>query len=269
MSMTDATIAMKLAAIAGVAGAVAFLGGCRGERSDDPPRQFLPDMDDQPKYKAQTKSAFFKDFEDPETGEMYGRSMRQPVAGAVAFGHFAEVGSVDGFDFESGRAEIVKEDPAFYTGKNNDGSWVKFIPARVDEEFLALGRENFGIYCQICHGALGDGMGTVGLRWSYALPTWHQDQYRHGGEKGDDGYIFDVIRHGVPNPGGAYPLKMPSYASKVSERESWAIVAYLRVLQAAHESPVDALPERDRVGLERQLNRGGTPAGGTGEGSGS
>lgn len=266
MAMARTSSTRTVLTLIGVA-CIAAAGGCRGERSNKPPRQFLPDMDDQPKYKAQSKSTFFEEYEDEKTGEGYGRTMRQPVAGTVPFGHYAEIGTGTGFDFDAPRSDIVKEDPRFYTGKNADGSWVRYIPAEVDEELLALGRENFGIYCQICHGALGDGKGTVGIRWSYALPTWHQEQYRHGGAKGDDGFLFDVIRHGVPNPGGAYPLKMPAYATKVSERESWAIVAYLRVLQAAHETPIEQLPESDRVNLLRQVNRGGTPAGSTGSGS--
>lgn len=247
----------------------ASTGACRGERSNKPPRQFLPDMDDQPKYKAQSMSHFFDEFRDEDQDAMYGHTMRQPVAGTVPFGRHAEVGADAGFDFDSPRDDIMKEDPRFYTGKDADGSWVEFIPANVDEEFIALGRENFGIYCLPCHGALGDGAGTVGLRWSYALPSWHQEQYRHGGAKGDDGFLFDVIRHGVPNPGGAYPYKMPPYAAKVSERESWAIVAYLRVLQAAHQSNINDLSDTDRLELMRQSGRASQPASGAPEGSGS
>ena len=54
--------------------AVAGMPACRGERTDKPPRQFFPDMDDQPKYKAQSESPVFAD----------GRSMREPVPGVVA-----------------------------------------------------------------------------------------------------------------------------------------------------------------------------------------
>ncbi len=44
-------------------GAIATLplGGCRGDRTDKPPRQFFPDMDDQPKKKAQSETEFFAD----------------------------------------------------------------------------------------------------------------------------------------------------------------------------------------------------------------
>src|SRR6185436_12554681 len=79
MKKTGTTIQgiWKATAIAGVL--LAFAGsltGCRGERSKERPRQFLPDMDDSPKWKAQVKSEFFKD----------NRTMRPKVAGTVAFG---------------------------------------------------------------------------------------------------------------------------------------------------------------------------------------
>ena len=35
--------------------------GCRGDRSNEPPRQFFPSLDDQPKYQAQSKHEFFGD----------------------------------------------------------------------------------------------------------------------------------------------------------------------------------------------------------------
>ena len=45
--------------LAGLALAGGLLSGCRGDRSDKPPRQFFPDLDDSPKFKPQTKSEFF------------------------------------------------------------------------------------------------------------------------------------------------------------------------------------------------------------------
>src|SRR5690606_25558390 len=69
------TISTGIAALAGLA-AVLGAGGCRGERSDHPPRQFFPDMDDQQRWNPQSQSPFFAD----------GRTMRPRVEGAVAFG---------------------------------------------------------------------------------------------------------------------------------------------------------------------------------------
>lgn len=250
------------------AAAIAALAGCRGERSDAPPRQFFPDMDDQPKSKAQSRSTFFKEYTDPVTGDWYGRAMREPVRGTIAFGARPYGESFGGVDF-SHRADFLKEDRRFYEGKEAvldasgkpvseaDGSakdvYLERMPIEVTSELLALGEKKFNIYCIVCHGGLGDGKGTVGQRWASPLPNWHDPQYQHGGEKGQDGYIFHTARYGVPNVGEnvPYPLKMQGYATKLSERETWAIVAYIRVLQAAHSSPLNAVPERERQELER------------------
>ena len=58
-------------------GAIAALplGGCRGDRTDKPPRRFFPDMDLQPKHKAQAETEFFAD----------GMTQRPLVEGVVPF----------------------------------------------------------------------------------------------------------------------------------------------------------------------------------------
>lgn len=262
------------------------LGGCRGDRTAERPRQFFPDMDEQPKYKAQGKSTFFKDYQSAD-GQRFGRTMRQPVVGTVAFGRKAWAQEMGGVDF-SRRAEFLKESDQFYRGVNPvldaDGRpvldengvpreiYLERMPVDVTSDLLSLGRAKFEIFCIVCHGGTGAGDGLVGQRWSYPLPSWHAQQYQRGGEKGQDGYLFHVIRNGVPNVGESapYPLKMPSYATKVNEREAWAIVAYIRALQMSQNAPIDALPERERIELQRgrAASAGGAPAA-TGKGGAS
>jgi mono/diheme cytochrome c family protein len=254
-------------------------------------------MDNQPKYKAQERSTFFEDYTEEgrhgEPGEAFGRTMREPVAGSVAFGYKPFDASFEGVDF-SERARFLKADEEVFEGRqtvldadgnpvrNEDGSQ-RFVylermpiekilgvaaadstfPARFGE-FMALGEKNFNIFCIVCHGGTGDGKGTVGARWSYPLPTWHAEQYMHGGEKGQDGYLFHTINYGVPNVGDnpPYPLKMPAYGSKLSEKEAWAIVAYIRALQRSANAPLNAVPERERLELER--SRGASVSQGAG-----
>ncbi|MDX2114430.1 MAG: c-type cytochrome [Planctomycetota bacterium] len=242
-----------------LAGVLAALAGCRGERTDAPPRQFFPDMDDQPKYKAQSASAFFED----------GRSMRPPPRGAVPFGAKAFSVEFEDVDFAR-REEYLREDANVYEGRypaldaagkpvlEADGlqryTYVARIPIPVDDRLLALGEKKYNIYCIVCHGGTGAGDGTVGKRWSYPLPSFHDPKYYAGGEKGQDGYIFHTILNGVPNVGQnvPYPLKMPAYRNKISEREAWAIVAYFRALQTARNAPLEAVPERERQDLDRR-----------------
>lgn len=226
--------------------------GCRGDRSSKPPRQFFPDMDDQPKVKPQTKSTFFQEFAGGYGEEDWGRAARLPVSGTVPFGRWpvAEP-EIMGVDFAE-RDSFLALNSELHTGKTADGDVIDTIPIDVDTELLSLGRERYEIYCIACHGGTGVGDGTVGVEWVNPVPSYHEARYQKGsGEpSGRDGHIFDVIRNGVANLPGTKPaLRMPAYREKVSVEESWAIVAYIRALQATRRGDVNDLPAVDRERL--------------------
>jgi len=221
--------------------AVAALGGCRGDRSDAPPRQFFPDLDDQPKWRPQTKSGFYAD----------GRAMRVPVEGTVAFGRQQFVTDDDwAGPFMQGRDDLLKADGLFYEGRGEDQQYAERIPFPVDVDMVKLGEKKFNIYCAACHGYSGDGKGMVGQQWSYPLPNFHDAKYKDPSQpQGRDGYLFHIARYGVVGPDGAQ--KMPPYAHAIDEREAWAVVSYIRALQATREGTVDDVPEAQRPAIER------------------
>lgn len=249
------------------------LAACRGERSDKPPRQFLPDMDDSPKFKPQAEAPFFED----------GRAMRRPVAGTVAFGYTMDPDAPS-------RAWSVADDPAIFEGvdptKPADATtgrpaYQAVIPEGVFERMLAdaaadgrtmtraelvdhmldRGQERFNIYCSACHGYQGEGGGElngkpygglVGQRWGYAVPSYHDAKYKDRAVyTGQDGYLFNVIRHGVPNTVEGAAPKMPGYADKISVPDAWAVVLYLRALQATRADGLDGVPAEERLKLEQ------------------
>jgi mono/diheme cytochrome c family protein len=259
MKTQNTITSLALLAVAGVCVA-GVLSGCRGDRSDKPPRQFFPDMDDAPKWKPQSESDFFAD----------GRTMRVPVTGTVAFGRQGFVSSDDWADpFMQQRADLLKDDPAHYEGTNPDGSWVEMIPATVpvDAKLLARGQERYNISCSSCHGYLGDGKGMVGQAWSYPLPNFHDAKYQPGAteevvaadgrrvnrlaQTGLDGYIFHTARYGIAAAQHGQPAKMPGYAHALTHEDSWAIVAYIRALQAQRRGTIDDVPAQVRPDLER------------------
>jgi mono/diheme cytochrome c family protein len=171
--------------------AVVGLTGCaRGCTSSSPPIHLNPSMDDQPKVLPQTASKFFYD----------GASMRQPVPGTVPIGG-------------------LKEDTAFFTGKGADGKFVATIPVTVDEALLERGRQRYGIYCQPCHDAKGDGKGILFQRAAVATASFHQDKI----VKYPDGQIFEVITNGFG--------MMSGYRWSITSADRWAIIAYVRDLE--------------------------------------
>jgi mono/diheme cytochrome c family protein len=190
-----------------VLGAIALtsvfvLAGCaRGCTSSRPPIHLNPSMDDQPKVRSQAGSDFF----------FNGAAMREPVPGTIPIGG-------------------LKEDTAFFTGKAADGQYVAAIPHPVDDAVVERGRERYGIYCQPCHDARGDGRGILFQRGNIPTATFHQEKILDYA----DGQIFDVITNGVG--------LMAGYRWPIPPADRWAIVAYVRVLQRERQARAASAP---------------------------
>lgn len=187
---------------------VAATGCARGCTSSRPPIHLNPSMDDQPKVLPQTASDFFYD----------GSSMREPVPGTVPIGG-------------------LKEDTAFFTGKGADGQFVASIPVTVDEAVVARGRDRYGIYCQPCHDARGDGKGILFQRGKVPTASFHQEKILQYA----DGQIFDVITNGFG--------LMASYRWPIPPADRWAIVAHVRELQRERAARAAVLPPPPRNGF--------------------
>jgi mono/diheme cytochrome c family protein len=224
--------------------AVAPLGGCRGDRSDKPPRQFFPDMDDQPRLKPQSETEFF----------VNGRTMRQPPAHTVPFGT-SEV--LSDADWAAGamraRANFLRADYEVFEGTDDMLNPLTEFPVPVTMELLERGRERFNIYCSVCHGYNGEGAGNdpnlggmVGRRWSIPVPSFHNPLYLEGGERGAVGHIFNVARNGLVNNG---VQTMPGYGHALDAHDAWAVVAYVRALQRSWLGELDDVPEAQRSQL--------------------
>lgn len=98
-------------------------------------------------------------------------------------------------------------------------------PPPMTPALLDRGEARYGIYCAICHGARGDGDGTVVKRGFPAPPSYRTPRLLGA----SPAYIVDVITngHGV----------MYSYADRVEPADRWAIAAYVKALQRV---PVEA-----------------------------
>lgn len=248
---------------------VLTLGACRGDRSDEPPRRFFPDMDHQQKKKAQTASEFFED----------GMSQRPLVDGVVAFGATTHDPALLertewGEHYLDKRATMLDADESFAMGlvSGSTDQYVKVMPVEVTSELIERGQERFDIYCSACHGydGLGGASGTVGRLWSIPPANLAQDArfLDRDGAQGSDGYLFHIIREGLYTADGA--IRMPSYGHAVDEYDAWAIVAYLRVLQAASTATVDDVDASviDSLGMRPETAPTETEPGSTDGGEG-
>jgi len=181
----------------------------RGKPSEDPPIHLNPNMDSQQKYEAQEESQFFKD----------GLTMRPPVAGTVARGD-------------------LREDDAYYRGRNSDGSLIVKMPVEITMDLLKRGQERYNIYCSPCHDRTGSGKGIVVKKGFLPPPSMHLDRLRES----PDGHFYDVISNGIRN--------MPSYKHQIPISDRWAIVAYVRALQRSQDAGAEDVPEELRENLD-------------------
>lgn len=192
--------------------AVVMIAGCgRGRTSSKPPVHLNPNMDTQQKIKPFRESNFFAD----------GMGMRQPVEGTIAKGD-------------------LRENTEFYTGKNENGEFLKNSPVAVDNKILDRGMERYNIYCSPCHGQVGDGKGII-TKYAYPIPptNLHDPRIRSV----EDGYLYDVITNGIRN--------MPAYNHQIPVSDRWAIVGYIRSLQLSQKAINNNLPENHSAGISR------------------
>ncbi|PAY20359.1 hypothetical protein CKO51_06850 [Rhodopirellula sp. SM50] len=221
------------------------------------------DMDFSPSKDAQQVTSLFAD----------NRAMRSDVPGTVARGQMEEsLDMLTGIDVEAltmsdpprvqrlVRAYMLADDEAKAEEKEaveaaeaapasvmDTTPWVEKNPLTVDAELLAQGRQQFEIYCSVCHGMDGYGNGLVARRaQSINAPTWVPPASMHQetlyADKYPDGKLFSTISNGI--------RKMPGYAGQIKLKDRWAIVAYVRALQKSQNASMDLVPESEKAAVE-------------------
>ena len=227
--------------------AAVILLGPRGSKSRDPQLYLFDDMDIQPKNLAQSENSFFED----------GTNSRPPVPGTVGRGYAWDAKAVfaESFDYP------VAENPPLYTGLKTgvvpgpdyrsaaefDG-WYEGFPVKVDEPFLRLGQQKYEINCTVCHGALGDGKGVLN-----AAASGIDGESDYTQPRGYFGYIADLTaQQYIDYPEGKLWDRITNgwntmypYKDKLTPRERWAVVAYVRALQLAANARVEDVPKAD------------------------
>jgi hypothetical protein len=90
-------------------------------------------------------------------------------------------------------------------------------PIPVSEERLIKGEATYKIYCAVCHGDAGDGMGTLVKNEKFlGVPNYKDREITEGS-------IYHVIMYGRN--------MMGSHASQITEKERWEVVQYVEHLR--------------------------------------
>jgi mono/diheme cytochrome c family protein len=187
----------------------------------------MKDMYVQPRLGPDAASPLFAD----------GKGSRPPPVGSVpmAMGDLAKTSSG-----RRGQQELAERDAA------NAASTMPPMTSAL----LQRGQARYDIYCAPCHSPVGDGDGMIARRGFPRPPSYHQARLRES----PDRHFFDVITQG-------YGVMLP-YADRVTPQDRWAIVAYIRALQASRDMPVAGLAPAWRAamaGLARSAPAGAVP----------
>lgn len=208
---------------------IVSIAGFRGQKFTQPPIELFPDMDHQPKVKAQKPSDFFAN----------GKATREPVAGTVPVGYSMPLGP-DGEPGITGPYEDISfsTGPEYVnTGKFGD-QWGTGLPMEVTPELMARGQERYAINCAVCHGATGAGNGITSQYGLVGIASLLQTRIRDMA----DGEIYNTITHGKNT--------MMGYGHNIQVPDRWAIVAYIRAIQRSQGATIEDVPPGDRAMLD-------------------
>lgn len=191
--------------------ATVYAIGPRGEKFSEPPFELFPDMDHQDKLRFQKPSDVFAD----------GQGARKPVAGTVPIGYtfphadnLEDLGSA--WDYSRGDEYVSTGLFGDFYGKGYPDEF------ELSGEMLRRGKQRYQITCTPCHGESGNGQGVVSKYWAIP-PTANLIDPRVIAMP--EGQLFWTITHGKG--------LMGPYRGVLSVQDRWAIVAYVRALQAA------------------------------------
>ena len=127
-------------------------------------------------------------------------------------------------------------------------------PVPATPESLGVGKRAYDENCAACHGPKAEGSVKAGVVISIIQeqggrqpPDLTDAAWDHGST---DGEIFTAIKKGVP------PTMMAGWEGRISDREMWSIVRYLRALAAGNRD------SHDRADCRGSANRAtaGSPA---------
>lgn len=150
--------------------------------------QYFPDMYQSLAYETYAESDAFSN----------GIEAQIPPDGSIARGW-------DPYDFED-------SNEGYEQAKNQ-----LLSPIEVNEFNTSKGKELYEIYCSICHGDKGDGMGILAQREKFlGIPAYIDRDITPGS-------IYHVLMYGIN--------AMGSHAGQVNEEERWQITQYVMKLR--------------------------------------
>lgn len=224
--------------------AVIILNACSPAGGDFAGSEYMPDMGHSVAYEANTYNYYFYNtWDSTSTFKLKELSEpRLPVKGTIPRGYAGvELAGA------SARADVMKNlqgqsslnaiatpfngSAPYYYGNTEEErlrATAEIIenPFPITDDGLARGQELYDIFCGICHGPKGDGLGYLvsesnpNAKYPAAPAVLISDDFINS----SNGRLYHAIIYGKN--------VMGAYADKLSYEERWQVIHYIRQLQA-------------------------------------
>lgn len=168
-----------------------LLASCNSDKSTKRSIEYMSDTDmyTPVPYDTYTENPYFAN----------GLSAQLPVEGTIARG-------MDVYEFPN-------SEEGYQVAKDSLRS-----PIAVTEKSLAKGKQNYDIYCAVCHGDKGEGDGILVKNEKFlGVPNYKDRDI-------NEGSVYHVIMYGRN--------MMGSHASQLNTEERWQVVQYVDTLRA-------------------------------------
>ena len=225
--------------------AALIIYSCKPADGNHPGSEYMPDMGHSVAYEANVYNYYFLNtWDSASVFPLYHLAQPGlPVAGTVPRGyagvHFAQSASdrEDVMENLNGKTDInaisvpVNPHVPYYyedTPEERERATNELIenPYPITAEGLAKGKELYNIFCGICHGENGGGMGYLvsdenpNAKYPAVPANFLADQFLEA----SNGRYYHSIMYGLN--------VMGAYKDKINYEERWQVIHYIRSLQA-------------------------------------
>lgn len=225
--------------------ATILLQACSPAEGEFTGREYMPDMAHSVAYEANTYNYYYYNTWD-QTSTFTVKDLTQagePVKGTVPRGYagvyFAENGTAQNAMMENLNGKTTPNAiavpingsvPYYYedTEEERQRAMVEIIdnPFPITAKGLEQGEELYDLFCGICHGEKGNGMGYLVSddNPNVKYPAQPANLINEEFSAASNGRYYHAIMYGKNVMGG--------YADKLSYEERWQVIHYIRSLQA-------------------------------------
>lgn len=211
------------------------LVSCQQAGKNSTGSEYMPDMGHSVAYESNTYGYYSLNRWGTEENYYKFASPRNPVAGTIARGMVGSTDANNDGTSSSGAIAIPDNGSVPYYYGDTDEERARAMKEIIKNPFpitnvgLSKGKELYNIYCGICHGEKGDGAGYLirdGGKYPAQPANFNSDEFISA----SNGRYYHSIMYGKNVMGG--------YADKLSYKERWEVIHYIRSLQAASKNLV-------------------------------